>query len=47
MGLDFRLGLAQARDSIALFPGAAFLEEFNPFKSFQDVAFGPKGAGAT
>jgi hypothetical protein len=33
------LGLAETLHAIALFPLAAFLEQFDALKTFQDVAF--------
>jgi hypothetical protein len=36
---DVRLGLAKALHAVALFPLAAFLEQFDALKTLQDVAF--------
>jgi hypothetical protein len=36
---DVGLGLAKTLHAIALFPLAAFLEQFDALKTFQDVAF--------
>ena len=36
---DVGLGLAETLHAIALFPLAAFLEQFDALKTFQDVAF--------
>jgi hypothetical protein len=43
LGVGF--GLAQAGDPVARFPLAAFLENLDPFKSFQNIAFGSRRAG--
>jgi hypothetical protein len=45
--LGLSLGLAETGHAIALFPKAAFLEEFDALKAFQNVPFGPKRAGPT
>ena len=37
--LSFRLGLAQTSNAIAIFPLIAFLEEFDAFKTLQNIAF--------
>jgi hypothetical protein len=36
---SFAFGLAQARDTIALFPLTALLEQFNSLKAFKNVSF--------
>jgi len=40
--LGFRLGLAQTRDAVAIFPLAAFLEEFGALKTLENIALAPK-----
>jgi len=38
-GLRIPLGLAKAGDPVALFPLAAFLEQFNPLKALEHIPF--------
>ena len=42
----FGLGFAKAGDAVALFPLAAFFEDFHALKALEDVAFGGDLAGA-
>jgi hypothetical protein len=44
--LRFSLGFTKAGDAVAFFPLAAFLEQFDAFEAFQNVAFGAQSAGA-
>src|ERR1051326_9421517 len=44
VSLSVTLGLAQAGDTIAGLPLAAFLEDFDPLAPFEDVAFCAGGA---
>ena len=45
--LGFRLGLAEADDAVAVFPLAAFFEDFDAFETLEDVALCAEGAGST
>jgi hypothetical protein len=38
-----RLGFAETRDAVALFPLAAFLEDFRAFKTLEDIALAAQG----
>jgi hypothetical protein len=38
-GSNVGLGLAEALDAVALFPLAAFLEQFDALKTLQNIAF--------
>jgi hypothetical protein len=38
-GLHVRFGLAQARDSLALFPLTPFLEDFQTLIALEDIPF--------
>ena len=40
----FRPGFSQAGDTIAVLPLAPFLEQGDPFKTLEDIAFGADGA---
>lgn len=46
-GLFFRLGFSQADDAIAVFPLAAFAEQFNALEALEDgaVLFTPAAEG--
>ena len=44
--LRFRLGFPQTGDAVAFLPLTAFLEQFNAFEAFQNVALGAQCAGA-
>jgi hypothetical protein len=46
-GLLVGLGFAQTSDAIALFPLAALLQQFDPFKAFHNVALFSRGARGT
>ena len=41
-----RLGLAEADHFVALFPKAAFLEQFDALVALQDIPFRAQGAGS-
>ena len=41
--LRFALGLSEARDAVPFFPLTALLEQFDAFKTLQDVAFAAQG----
>jgi hypothetical protein len=43
--LGLRFGLAQAHYAVALFPLAAFLEQFDALKALQDISFRAGRAG--
>lgn len=44
--LSFGFGFAKADNAVAVFPLAAFFENFHAFETFEDVALGAKCAGA-
>ena len=44
--LGFGFGFAEAGDAVPVFPLIAFLEQFNAFEAFQNVALGAQCAGA-
>jgi hypothetical protein len=44
--LGVRLGLAEADHAIAFLPLAAAFEDFNAFKTLEDIALGAESAGA-
>jgi hypothetical protein len=44
-GSAFGLGFAKANDAVTCLPLAAFLEQLDPFKAFEDIAFCAGGAG--
>lgn len=43
--LSVGFGFAKADDAVALFPLAAFFQNFDALKSFEDVAFAAERAG--
>jgi hypothetical protein len=45
--LDFDPRFAQSGHPVAIFPLAAFLQNFDAFKSFQNVPFRTQGARST
>src|SRR2546422_11091567 len=44
IGSGFRFGFAQTGDTVALLPLAPFLEQGNPLKTLEHIAFGADGA---
>ena len=44
--LGFGLGFAEAGDAVAFLPLSAFLEQFDAFEAFENVALGAQSAGA-
>jgi hypothetical protein len=42
---NLRLGLPEAGDAVAVFPLAAFLEDFHAFKALHDVALAAQSGG--
>ena len=43
--LGFGFGFAEAGDAVAVFPLIAFLEQFDAFEAFQNVALGAQSTG--
>lgn len=44
---SFRLGFAQTRYAISLFPLTSLLKQFYTFEPFEHIPLGPKSTGAS